>query len=206
MEGFEAEKKQKDWSSYHEQSMDRPVHMLTCRATEGLEPGPALDLGSGSGTDAQYLLEKGFAVTCVDASESSQRIVKERFGETVPFIRSKFEDLELKPESYRLVIANYALPFIEPEKFEETMHNILASVEPGGRFAATFFGPHDSWSSNPRMTFVSADQLRSFFTDFTVDLFKDRETDGLDADKNQKHWHIHYVLATKKTTPTQTAQ
>ena len=77
-----------------------------------LEPGRALDLGCGAGSNAMMLAELGWTVTGVDWSEEAVRLATEAAaakGLEARFIVGDVTTWE-PPEQYDLVISTYALP------------------------------------------------------------------------------------------------
>ncbi|MFC1529680.1 class I SAM-dependent methyltransferase [Gemmatimonadota bacterium] len=77
-----------------------------------LEPGRALDLGCGAGSNALMLAGQGWRVTGVDWSEEAVRVASEAAaaqGLEARFIVGDVTTWE-PPETYDLVISTYALP------------------------------------------------------------------------------------------------
>jgi hypothetical protein len=95
------------------------------------------------------------------------------------------------------VNASWSLPFCPPEHFQSLWQKIAASIHPGGRFAGHFFGVHDEWATNKRMTFHTAMQVKNLFRRFEKELFLEKEWDGTTASGKKKHWHVLSVVAKK---------
>ena len=69
-----------DWSGYYAWGEGREVRPLLLRALELVQPGEAIDLGSGAGIETLALLERGWHVLAVDNEVASA----ERLASRVP--------------------------------------------------------------------------------------------------------------------------
>jgi tellurite methyltransferase len=185
-----------DWRPFIELTQGQPPWPQLVRAVEVLgHPGDALDLGSGGGRDAGYLLLEGFNVTAVDASAWSRpalrRLPRQR---RLTFVQSAIEDFE--PEEYDLVNAQFVLPFIRPDRFDGCLARLLRALRPGGLLAATFFGPNDQWNvPGTRLVFVTRSQLAALLDELDVIELEEEDHDGHTADGSPKHWHVFHVIA-----------
>ncbi|MCF8589021.1 class I SAM-dependent methyltransferase [Gordonia liuliyuniae] len=99
---------------------------------DALEPGSALDIGSGEGADARWLTEKGWTVTAVDISQ-------------VAIDRARAADPEGSIAWHRLDVAQDSLPnapfglvsaiyFHIARRQEPLLDALIDAVAPGGRF------------------------------------------------------------------------
>jgi tellurite methyltransferase len=187
---------EQDWRPFIELTAGRPPWPQLVRAVELLDhPGDALDLGSGGGRDAEYLLLQGFNVTAVDASAWSwaalRRLPRQR---QLRFVQTAIEDFA--PEEYDLVNAQFVLPFLRPDQFAESVKRLLEAVRPGGLLAATFFGPNDQWNvPGTHLVFVTRSQLARLLNGFEVVELSEEDHDGHTADGSPKHWHVFHVIA-----------
>jgi len=100
----------------------------------GLEPGTALDLGSGEGRNALWLAEQGWTVTAVDfsrvATDKALAAAAER-GVTIDAVTS--DVTTYRPErSYDLVLVAYLqIPW---QHLGPVLATAAAAVAPGGTF------------------------------------------------------------------------
>jgi N-acetylglutamate synthase-like GNAT family acetyltransferase len=74
--------------------------------------GNLLELGSFKGDFTKHLLKHFDDITCVEASEASLIQAKERIGDRVVFINSRFEDVTL-PKRYNNIVLTHVLEHID---------------------------------------------------------------------------------------------
>jgi len=112
----------------------------------GLEQGAAiLDIGCGNGVPiSETLLQEGFDVHGVDASESMVREFRNRFP-TVPVECSTVEDSRFFDRKFDAVVA-WGLMFLLPADTQRILIGKVASVlNPRGRFLFTSPQEASSW-------------------------------------------------------------
>lgn len=126
------------WESHYERQRERfrgNPNALALQHLEDLEPGSALELGSGQGADAIWLARRGWSVLAVDLSETVLRLADERGREAGVADRVEWRAHDLSasvPEgSFDLVLSSYtqspvALPRIE------VLRQAAERVAPGG--------------------------------------------------------------------------
>ena len=186
-----------DWTAYNEAQGEREPRAL-CRTVldeAGAGAGrQAVDLGCGAGIETRAFLEGGWRVLAVDADPATAARLAERLqGSSRAEVRAEaFEDLRL-PEA-DLVYAGYSLPFVPPERFEETWSRIRACLRPGGWLAVDLFGDRDSWAGEPTMTFVSRDRAEALLEGLHLVSLEEEDADG-PAYSGPKHWHVFHVVA-----------
>lgn len=116
---------------------------------QALPPGASiLDLGCGTGEPIlRYLLERGFAVTGVDASAAMIDIARRRFPGT-PLLIGDMRTIQLD-RSFDAVIAWHSL-FHLPPADQRTMFPLFARLlNPGGLLMFTSGGAYgEVWSDN----------------------------------------------------------
>jgi len=193
----------KSWTKYYEARRSQSVRSLLTRALElfaaaGREPGRAIDLGCGEGTDTLELLQRGWRVLAVDSSEegiSRTRDLAEAAAltELLETRCAGFEDLGALP-SVDLVYSAVSLPFCAPAHFEGLWQRIRAAVEPSGWISVQLFGPNDTWATNVLMTFLSRDGVEELLAGLEVHVLDERDEDG-QAVSGPKHWHVFDVIA-----------
>lgn len=123
------------------------------------DEGTILDLGCGSGRDSKVFKNAGFKVIAVDGSEALCKIASEYLGQEI--ICCKFQELNMK-ERMDGIWACASLLHMEKDDVVSTMKKLLAYLNPGGIFYASFKYGTFSGKRNGR-----------FFTDLTEDLFSD---------------------------------
>ena len=134
----------------------------------------AIDLGTGAGNDARYLVEKGFKVTCIDKEEKSKEIIMSQNNENIKFELQEFENLKLNKAD--LINACFSLHFCNPNRFEKMMIEITSSINKKGFFVGNFLGKEDEWNGN--------NQEKKYIKDTILG-----ET---------KNWHVFEIIAMKE--------
>ena len=119
----------------------------------------AIELGTGAGNDAKYLLEKGFKVTCIDKEEKSKEITMSQItqNENLKFELQEFENLKL--DKADLIYSFFSLHFCNPNKFDNMMNEITNNINNNGFFVGNFLGEEDGWYGNETMTFLSKEKV-----------------------------------------------
>jgi ubiquinone/menaquinone biosynthesis C-methylase UbiE len=110
-------------------------------------PGPALDVGCGTGALAQRLLMRGYAMTGIDPSEGMLEILRRRCP-AVRAIRGSGTDLPFADDSFALVLTVATLHHIaEAGAVRRTLSEMVRVSRPGGRILI--------WDHNPRNPYWS---------------------------------------------------
>ena len=82
---------------------------------------------------------------------------------------------------------------------KEMWNKIKTSILPNGYFVGNFFGQNDDWySTRPKMTFLTKEQVVDLFREFEIIRFKEIEEDKLTGLGKMKHWHTFNVIAKRK--------
>lgn len=183
------------WSDFYEKTRNDPPWPRLVRAVSLLgRVGEALDLGFGAGRDTRYLLACGFHVTAVDREAASLAALENLPTDQLRLVQSSFEDFVF--ESYDLVNAHYALPYINKEQFPAVFDRLKASLRPGGIFVGQFFGVNDTWNTPENfMTFLTREQAQNQLAGMEIAEFEEEDEDGETALGEQKHWHIYHIVA-----------
>ena len=188
-----------DWGTFYSITRDAPPWPLLMRAAELAPPnGRALDLGAGAGRDTRYLLEHGFQVTAVDAEPRAAALLaalpEARPPARLRVVCAAFEDFTFA--TYDLINAQYALPFVSRDRFDEVFARLKAALAPEGVFAGHFFGTNDEWNTPGRdMTFFTRAEAEARLADLETIELGEEDADGHKADGSPKHWHIFHILA-----------
>lgn len=191
------------WRKYYEKALSRPHLKRTEFALKLNESNVkvATDCGCGTGSDIAYLEKQGYQVHGFDINSDSVAICRDRFGSKplVDISEASFETFDY-PKS-GVVIANSSLFFAEPTQIKDTWHKVESSIVNGGVFAGDFMGVKDSWASNHHSSTspLSSVQVESFFANFDIIRFVERDEDALTTLGKMKHWHTFSVIAVKRT-------
>ena len=189
----------KSWSKYYEGTKALKPSKFLVEAFDTFSPGPgrAIDLGCGAGRDTRYLLEKGFEVSAVDKDPSAEDYLRHLpHHDNLKFTCAGFEVYNF--DSYDLVNAHYALPFIQKEDFDTVMKKILESIKPEGLFVGQLFGVNDEWNTpDAKMTFCERVDVETLFRNFTHLDIREMSEEGTVASGASKHWHVFNIIAQK---------
>lgn len=187
------------WKSYVEQTKEKPPRPLLVEALQYVKiKNNALDVGSGSLNDSRFLIREGFAfVNAIDQAPVAQEISTSLPKDKFRYIISKIEDIELFPETYDLITAQFSLPFISPDLFEVTFAKLLSSLKKEGIFSGQFFGINDGWKDYTGMTFLSKEKALELLTGLELLHFRETEKEDKTAAGNSKHWHIFDFIVKK---------
>jgi SAM-dependent methyltransferase len=99
----------------------------------GLQPGRALDIGCGVGSDAIWLASQGWKVTALDVSQVALDRAAARARQAavqVEWIHARLEDAQLPAGGFDLVNAHY--PALRHSPMHDAAKALLATVAPGG--------------------------------------------------------------------------
>lgn len=98
----------------------------------------AIELGSGVGNDAKFLIDNGFSVTCIDKEEKSKEAIMNKIGmnDNFKFVLQDFENIKLQKAS--LIYSCFSLHFCNPNKFDVLMNEITKNIILNGFFVREF--------------------------------------------------------------------
>jgi len=186
------------WSDYFEITRNNPPSKLLVKALEYVvKKDKAIDIGAGALKDTRFLLENGFDVTAVDKSDLMAKEAKAIKSEKLHCVVSSFADFDFQKDEFDIASAMYALPFNSPESFDVVFVKIKGSLVKGGIFCGQFFGVHDAWSDDKKMTFHTKEQVEKLLFDMGVILLDEEEKNDKTANGKMKHWHIFHFVAMK---------
>ena len=122
------------------------------REVDGLDPGSALDLGSGEGGDAIWLAENGWSVTAVDIAPSALALAARNAEVAGVGSRIRWVQADLagwRPEgAFDLVSAQFLHSPVELPR-DVILRRAASAVAPGGLFVVVGHGDFPPWSSHP---------------------------------------------------------
>jgi cyclopropane fatty-acyl-phospholipid synthase-like methyltransferase len=183
------------WEAYYQRTEKKPPSPLLLSALPFVsQRNDALDLGCGAGNDTKYLLNEGFRVTAVDKSPESIRRLSRITTSRLTTICCDFSDFQF--ESYDLINAQYSLPFLAPDVFDDVFHRVKLCLRDSGLFVGQFFGIHDAWNTHAtHMTFLTRGQVESLLEGMEVLVLDELEYVGSAALGREKRWHVFHVIA-----------
>lgn len=121
----------------------------------GLEPGRALDVGSGEGADALWLAERGWRVTAVDISsvaldraETHARGRGAQISERLTWLRADVTRWSPPEPPFDLVTAQFM--HMLPNPRARLFADLAAAVAPGGELLVVAHHPSDLETGVPR--------------------------------------------------------
>lgn len=96
-----------------------------------------LDIGSGAGRDAAYMVERGFDVTGIDFSSELVRIAKKNVS-IAQFQIMDFEEMDFPSDSFDGVWASASLLHVPRKNLLPVLKNIHTILKEGGLFFSLF--------------------------------------------------------------------
>lgn len=131
--------------------------------------GIALDLGCGSGAEAEYLAKSGMMVDAIDKSDAAIAYTAERCqGLTVDAIRGDFREFELRPGYYAIIVAINSLPFLTKDECRELFEGLKNALKPGGAAVLSVFGLAHAWSARKDMSFWLPEEFKSVWDGWDI--------------------------------------
>ena len=115
-------------------------------------------------------------------------------GDHLRVVQSSFETFDF--ETYDLVNAHFALPFLAEEHFHLVFARIKQALHAGGLFVGQFFGVNDEWNTpENQMTFLTREQAEVELRGLKTLVFREEDIDSHVADGTPKHWHVFHIIA-----------
>ncbi|TFD31729.1 class I SAM-dependent methyltransferase [Cryobacterium cryoconiti] len=189
-----------DWTEFYDNQAGRAARPVLLQALElcGVDqPGTALDLGCGEGTESRHLLVNGWRVHAFDADPAAEARVKAGLDEDqlgrLAFLQARFEGLGELPAA-DLVYSGFALPFCDPVAFPGVWAGIRSALKPGAVIAAELFGPHDSWADRADMNFHDRAAVEVLLSGLDVRSLVEDDRPG-QSGLGPKHWHVFHIIA-----------
>ncbi|WP_120497350.1 class I SAM-dependent methyltransferase [Kiloniella sp. EL199] len=172
----------------------------TCQGQEAessVSPKPkVLELGSGSGRDAQNFLTHDFDVTPVDGSAVLARIAKERTGLDV--LVMDFADLDFEAE-FDGVWAAASLLHVPSEKLPGVLKSVKRSLRENGVLVASFKENDNDWHDDLGRYFcaMTESHLADLISNSGFELSAIEKKEGKGSDGKPTVWL--WVVAQKQT-------
>ncbi|TDJ44324.1 MAG: class I SAM-dependent methyltransferase [Gammaproteobacteria bacterium] len=143
------------------------------------EPGRALDIGCGAGTDSLFLAQQGWDVTSLDFMPKALEYTEQRAaaaGVTVTPVEADITDWE-PPYKYDLVLDHGLLHNMDPVRYAAYRETVLQALSDNGEFVLLHWHPRYEGQTNGKMgpTRVSRDEIKAFFAPELQERFFARE-------------------------------
>lgn len=186
------------FESFYAATEGQPPSSLALEAVAavGAPGGRAIDIGSGAARDAVFLAQSGFETEAIDPNPAAS--APEMPGLT--FLREDAKTFERPAESYRLVLCNKVLPFVDgPGEIETVLAKIRKILASDGVAAFSLFGERDDWKNSAGVrTFTSGEAAGAIAAaGLRVTRFWEEEFEMAAAGATRpKHWHVFRYLAT----------
>lgn len=195
------------WRAYYEKLRDRPprdtvLFALERFAAEGRSGADcsAVDLGAGGGRDVIELLRRGWLVLAIDAEPTAIEALENRpdlpEGARLNTKIARFDETDWP--AVDLVNSSFALPLCPQQSFPGLWRRIVGSLRPGGRFAGQLYGPRDSWTGDPSLTFLERGEVERLLAPLQTEMLREEEDDGTTPRGRPKHWHIFHIVARRR--------
>ena len=163
-----------------------PPEVVEAFAQGDLPPGPALDLGCGTGTNSIYLAQHGYRVSGVDFAHKAIELARtkaKRAGVVVDFYINDVTHLDFIREPFDLILDIGCFHGLDKAGRSRYVANVERLACPGGQFLLYAFGPR-SWGW--RNIGVTEEQIREAFSPgFVVR----RVEHGTDRGQFQSAWY-----------------
>lgn len=196
-----------EWGEFYQKSLNgkepRPTLSLAVQnfEKENRAPGYAVDLGTGVGVDALFLLKKKWHVLAIDAEPSSIEILLSRVPkDQLDHLEAKvisFCDMAL-PDNVDLINASYCLPFCRPSEFPKCWQYLIDHLAVGGRFAGQLYGDKDVYASYPNCTTHTKEQMLQLFEkNFEIEYLQVEESWHSTETDTPELWHLYHIVAKK---------
>jgi len=141
-----------------------------------IQPGRAIDLGSGTASNAIFLAQHGFDVTGVDFAPTAiekGRAMADAAGVEVNFLVDDLTDLRHVTGTFDLLVDYGTLDDLTPKDRDLYMKNVLSLTHPGSRFLLYGWEYPARWWERPvpffGKPFESGEVERRFGDDFEIE-------------------------------------
>lgn len=182
---------------------------VTELAKSSAVPRVAIDLGSGPGGNALFLLRAGFDLHAVDSNALALQLLRSRAKKQA----EKLKALDVPPPALKthrttmrnftfpkagLIVALKSLPFETKAGFRKVLRTIPRSLAKGGVLLLHLFGSRDTWVKSGAVQALSKKELTDFLRNFRVITIKEKEMNRRGVLGPVKHWHDIYVIAMRR--------
>ncbi|WP_099070012.1 class I SAM-dependent methyltransferase [Nostoc linckia] len=178
--------------SYEEAMREVPVYFLECI---GSQKGHILDIGAGSGKDAEILLKAGHSVTGLDLYEhEAWQFLSYTWGDRINFVKSQFTDWQPSPETkFDAVFDNGCFHHQHPSLYFPYLTHLKTLLKPNGIAMLSVFTPLDENTDGSFIDFDEGRIGRSFSVNELQQLLTNHGFIWLDSRRIYRPWHEHYL-------------
>ncbi|MDY6884847.1 MAG: class I SAM-dependent methyltransferase [Pseudomonadota bacterium] len=154
-----SEKAQHYYDLYH--SVDaESVHSDWKAFLQNTKAGTALDVGAGSGRDANWLAEQGWKVVAVEPADNLRTLAQSNAHNSVTWCNARLPELNALPHepiTYDLILLSAVWMHLSPDERTESMQYISSLLNTGGRLVITL--RHGAFN-DVRLTFpINVDEV-----------------------------------------------
>lgn len=160
--------------------------------------GNALDLGCGTGAEAEWLAHNGFVVDAVEKNPIMVKVAKERCqGLSVNVVEGDFLNFSFEIGKYKLATAINALPFVTKDRCRMLLEDVKESVAPGGAVIFAVYGPDHAWADREDMSFWTKDEFGAIWHDWVIHELEEFRGDWPLVSGETIHQHRIHLVAQK---------
>lgn len=147
-----------------------------------------LDVGAGTGTLAEYLMDTGFEVTCIEKAEAGVRYITEQKDRDIEVYQGDILDLQFKDDSFDTVVTQHVLEHVEPdgkalsELYRVAKEKVVCIVPGTGTVG------EDMDSTEVRR--YNEDELERLNDEFEILTGREMEYEPLWVNQDTKHWKV----------------
>ena len=148
------------------------VHGWLFPLLDGLDDGPVLDIGAGSGRDAAWFAARSHTVVAVEPAASLRAEARQRHpDQSIEWLDDRLPDLEAVQKSWQtfsLILLSAVWMHVPPAERERAFKTLISLLQPGGLLAVTLrLGEPDTERG---MTAVSTEELVAYATEYGLEV------------------------------------
>jgi SAM-dependent methyltransferase len=143
------------------------------------QPGAALDIGCGAGTDSLFLAQQGWDVSSLDFMPKALEYTEQRARDAGVSITPVLADISdwVPPQKYDLVLDHGLLHNMDPVRFAAYRDTVMSALADDGEFVLLHWHPLFGGQANGKMgpTRRDRDEIKAFFAPDLQERFFARE-------------------------------
>ncbi len=152
------------------------------------KPGHLLDLGCGSGRDANYFHKKGFQVTAIDASKELIKLASTWSPIEINYQVMKFEEMNFEGE-FDGIWACASLLHCKQTELEAVLVKIHKALKPDGVFYCSFKQGSGEREKNDRMFLdIETEDLANLLTSLNFKILDSWTTHDVREGREDELW------------------
>lgn len=187
-------------NEYYEKTKEQSPTESLVRAVKILnKKGEALDLGVGAGRDSRFLVQAGFYVNAVDASEEAAKYLADIPQTSFRFHNEDIRRFEFGSEKYDIINAQRSLFFLSKVEISQIFSHLKDSLKHGGILAAQLLGDKDEGRIGRHpLSMFSKEEILELLSGFEILEINESEYDAPLASGTVKHWDSFDVIVRKQ--------